>query len=89
MRILNDGIVEALEQLQQYLCTMTNPEDPDDIEYECQGLIGDQLTVERCVNAKLSRQNGYNTQEKLEGFNFGIADWHTGMKCCMVNNTVC
>ena len=31
----NDGIVEVLEQLQQYLCTMTNPEDPDDIEYEC------------------------------------------------------
>lgn len=54
---------------------MTNPEDPDDIEYECQGLIGDQLTVERCVNAKLSRQNGYNTQEKLKA---SILELQTG-----------
>ena len=75
-----------IEELQNYVCATGSPNnDSDVIHFENQGLIGDQLTVERCVNAKSSRSNGYNAQEKLEGFNFGIADWHTGMKCCSVS----
>ncbi len=75
-----------IEELQNYLCdTGIHNKDNDMIHYEKQGLIGDQLTVERCVNAKASMSNGYDAKERLDGFNFGIADWHTGMKCCSVS----
>ena len=49
-----------------------------------EGLFGDQLTIERCVNAAQSRKNGYTSEERLEGFHWGVADWHAGMKACTV-----
>ena len=45
-----------------------------------QGLVGDQLTIERAVNAVKSMANGYTPEERLEGFHFGINDWHSGME---------
>lgn len=42
--------------------------------------MGDQLTIEWAVNAFKSIANGYTPEEHLQGFHFGIADWHAGMK---------
>lgn len=63
----------------------SNDEDGDLLQFENQGLIGDQLAVERCLNTQQSRRNGYDAQERLDRFNFGIADWQTGMKACSVS----
>ncbi len=52
-----------IEELQNYLCdTGIHNKDNDMVHYEKQGLIGDQLTVERCVNAKASMSNGYDAK---------------------------
>ena len=40
--------------------------------------------IERAVNAAQSRKNGLNAEERLEGFHWGVADWHAGMKLCSV-----
>ena len=57
----------------------------EDSKFIEEGLIGDQLTIERCINAVQSRKNGYNAEERLEGFQYGVADWHAGMKACTVS----
>ena len=43
---------------------------------EGQLFSGDQLTVERDVNAISSVANGYTTEEGLEGINLQLGDWH-------------
>ena len=37
---------------------------------------GDQLTVERAVNVISSVANGYTREERLEGMNSQLGDWH-------------
>jgi hypothetical protein len=76
-----DGITKVIEHLHQYLDMVGEGEDAKFVE---EGLIGDQLTVERCINAAQSRKNGLNPKERLEGFYCGVADCHTGMKLCSV-----
>ncbi|KAL9977105.1 hypothetical protein ACROYT_G014476 [Oculina patagonica] len=52
----------------------------EEVTFAEQGLVGDQLTIKRAVNTVRSMTNGYTLLERLEGFHFGIADWHTGVK---------
>ena len=40
------------------------------------GIVGDQLTVERCVNAHNTLVNGFDPAERLDGLHFVFADWH-------------
>ena len=40
------------------------------------GIVGDQLTVERCVNAHNTLVNGFDPEERLDGLHFVFADWH-------------
>ena len=75
--VSNEGIVKVLQHVQQYLPKDGEGEKITIVE---QGLVGDQLTIERAVNAVKSMANGYTPEERLEGFHFGIADWHAGMK---------
>ena len=74
--VSNDGIVKVRQHMQQYL-----PKDGKggNITIVEQGLVGDQLTTDRAVNAVKSMANGYTPEEHLEGLHFGIADWHAGM----------
>ena len=44
-----------------------------------QGVVGDQLTVERGVNGLLQLENGFTPKERMEGLHFEIADFHGGM----------
>ena len=47
--------------------------------FEEQGIVGDQLSVERGINGHMSLSNGF-TKERLEGLHFEVADWHAGNK---------
>ena len=75
--VSNEGIVNVLQHEQQYLPKVNEGEE---VIFAEQGLVGDQLTIERAVNAVKSMANGYTPLERLEGFHFGIADWHAGVK---------
>ena len=83
--VTNEGIVNVLQHVQQYLPKVGEGEQ---IHFAEQGLVGDQLTIERAVNAVRSMANGYTPFERLEGFHFGIADWHAAVKFLSVSETV-
>jgi len=42
--------------------------------YTSQGLVADQLSVERGVNALFELANGFTPEERLEGLHLDIAD---------------
>ena len=69
--------MKVLQHVQQYL---PKAGEGENIAFAEQGLVGDQLTIERAVNAIKSMANGYKPKERLEGFHFAIADWHSCMK---------
>ena len=50
-----------------------------------QGVVGDQLTVERGVACLLQLENGFTNKEKLDGLHMQIADFHAGMKFLQVS----
>jgi hypothetical protein len=77
-----DRIIKVIQHLHGYLVKVDDGENDKLIE---ERLFGDQLTIERCINAAQSRKNGYDTEERLEGFYWGLADWHAGMKACTVS----
>ena len=70
-----DGIIEVLKDVHQYVPHVG--EDEAAVYHE-QGVVGDQLTVERAVNAHVSIANGFTPKERLDGLHFEIADWHAG-----------
>ena len=39
-------------------------------------VVGDQLTIERGMEAKFSVSNAYTSQRRLEGIYFQLAHWH-------------
>ena len=48
----------------------------DEEQFERISVVGDQLTVERGVEAKFSVSNAYTPGRRLEGIYFQLADWH-------------
>ena len=48
---------------------------------------GDQLTVERAVNVISSVANGLTPQDRLEGINLQLGDWHVAVKVLSVSTT--
>ena len=50
----------------------------------CQGVVGDQLTVDHGVNGLLQLGNGFTLKDRLDGLHFEIADFHAGMKFLQV-----
>ena len=75
-----EGMLNILEHIHSYL-----PSGGDDSDvFDSTTCIGDQLTVERAVNAIMSRQNGYTKEERLANINIGIADWHADMNFLQV-----
>ncbi len=41
--------------------------------------------MERAVNCHMSLCNAFTPEERLEGLNFEIADWHAGNKALSVS----
>lgn len=48
---------------------------------------GDQLTVERAVNVISSVANGFTPEDRLEGINLQLGDWHAAVKVLTVSQT--
>lgn len=48
----------------------------DEEQFERIPVVGDQLTVERGVEAQFSVSNAYTSGRRLEGIYFQLADWH-------------
>ena len=82
-----DGMQKILDELQQFVPQYNHGYQ---IMYAAQGIVGDQLTVERGVNGLLEVSNGFTAEERHEGLHFEIADFHGGMKFLEVcNEHVC
>ena len=73
-----NGMQRILEHLQKYVPYYLN-ENIQKRYYE-QGIVGDQLTVERGVIGLLEVSNGFTPEERHEGVHFEIVDFHGGMK---------
>ncbi|XP_028404057.1 uncharacterized protein LOC114526731 isoform X1 [Dendronephthya gigantea] len=73
----SDGILAILKSLQKYVPCYGEDKDK---QYAGQGVVGDQLSVERGVNGLSSVANGFTPDERIEGLHFEIADWHAGNK---------
>lgn len=73
-----DEMKDILHTIQGYLPYDTS--DDGEKSFDKQLLVGDQLTVDRAVNAIHAVSNGYTDESRLEGLIPAIADWHTGMK---------
>ena len=51
-----------------------------------QGVMGDQLSIERGLNGVMSLANGFTPEERIEEIHLQIADWHAGNKFLQVSN---
>ena len=72
-----DGILNILRALHKYV---PYSGDGKECKYGEQGIVGDQLRVERAVNGHMSLANGFTPEERVEGLHFEVADWHAGNK---------
>lgn len=68
-------MLDILKQIRSYSPNLENKEQK--IKCNSIPIVGDQLTVERWVNAIEAVQNSFTPDEKLEGIHMEIADWHT------------
>ncbi|KXJ04403.1 uncharacterized protein LOC110246683, partial [Exaiptasia diaphana] len=78
-----NGIVNILKYLHKYV---PNQGDAEERVYASQGVVGDQLSIERAVNGKVSLANGFTPEERLDGLHFEVADWHAGNKFLEVSS---
>lgn len=69
----SDGKQQVLTNIHQYVSYYG---DGPDRVYSSQGLVGDQLSVERGVNALFELANGFTPEERLKGLHLEVADWH-------------
>eukprot|EP00794_Sanderia_malayensis_P008410 gene8410-9308_t len=72
-----DGISQVLKVLQKYVPFAG---DGNERLYSEQGIVGDQLSVERAVNCVLQLSNGFTPEERLTGMHFEAGDFHAGIK---------
>ena len=72
-----DGILNILRALHKYV---PHNGDGEERKYGEQGIVGDQLSVERAVNGDMSLANGFTPEERVEGLHFEVADWHAENK---------
>ena len=72
-----DGILQILKSLYAYV-----PSYGTGNKKICgeQGLVGDQLSIERGINGHMSLANAFSPDDRLDGLHFEIADWHAGNK---------
>ncbi|XP_065054579.1 uncharacterized protein LOC135683293 isoform X2 [Rhopilema esculentum] len=73
----SDGIQKVLHVLHELV---PKKEMENEKLFAEQGVVGDQLSVERGVNCLLELSNGFTKEERLEGLHFEIADFQAAMK---------
>ena len=52
--------------------------------FSAQGIVGDQLSVERGVNSLMQIANGLTSDDRKDGIHFEVADFHSQMKFLQV-----
>ena len=80
---LTEDMIDILRHCQTYLPTVTIQGEK---KFASQICTGDQLSVERAVNALHSVSSGHTAEDRLEGFTVQLGDWHTGVKILEVMN---
>ncbi|XP_022791377.1 uncharacterized protein LOC111330730 [Stylophora pistillata] len=76
---INEEMLAVLQKFHTYL-----PQNGKG-EVDTQLFAGDQLSVERAVNTIASVANGYTQEERLDGINLQLGDWHAGVKLLTLN----
>ena len=56
-----------------------------DTIYGEQGLVADQLSVERSVNCLKQVKNGFTSAQRMDGLHLEVADFHAAMKFWQVS----
>ena len=75
-------MLKVLKELQKkQIITITND---GEIIINTQAIVGDQLTVERAINALLEVANGFDEIQRLEGMHLEVADFHASLKLLQV-----
>ena len=69
----NEGIQSLIEEIHNYV---PSTETKRGVRYSGQGVVGDQLSVERGVNSLMQVANGLSSTDRKEGIHFEIADFH-------------
>ena len=75
---VNEEMLSVLKQFHTYL-----PKKWDG-QYDSQLFAGDQLSIE-CANVISSVANGYSPEDRLEGINLQLGDWHACVKLLSVS----
>ena len=76
---VNEEMLSILKDFHSYL-----PQ-TEDHDIDGQLFSGDQLTVERAVNVIASVANGHTPEDRLDGINLQIGDWHAAVKLLCVS----
>lgn len=73
----NENKGEDMIDIARYLHNLVPSVGEEKIEkFRRMPVVGDQLTIERGVEAKFSVSNAYTPRRRLEGIYFQLADWH-------------
>ena len=76
---VNEDMLSILKKFHSCLPTKA------DGQVDGQIFTGDQLTVERAINVISSVANGYTQEDRLEGINLQLGDWHAALKLLSVS----
>ena len=76
---VNEDMLHILKQFHSYLSRTRGD------GYDSQLFAGDQLTVERAINVQASVANGYTPEDRLDGINLQLGDWHAAVKLLSVS----
>lgn len=77
----NEGMQVVLDKIHPYVPRFGDGEHK---QFTGQGVVGDQLSVERGVNSLMQIANGHTADDRKEGIHFEIADFHAQMKFLQV-----
>ena len=73
------------KEFKQLLMNSTSmAETKNGITFSGQGVVGDQLSVERGINSLMQIANGLTEAARREGLHFELADFHSQMKFLQV-----
>ena len=75
----SDGIQNVLHELYGRYIPSMDVHGSDTI-YGEQGLVADQLSVERGVNCLKHVKNGFTSAQRMDGLHLEVADFHAAMK---------
>ena len=77
----NEGIQAMINEIQSYLPRCG---DGKNMTFGAQGVVGDQLSVERGINPLMQIANGIIPGDRKAGIHFEIADLHSQMEFLQV-----